>query len=439
MFSKIRHSLLSVWNYGQWAALFIVVALVLRFSVFPVNTLWGQIALLTGDQHFDFIRWELDAIGAKAAQSLWGAHPFMSETERSAYVRTYFADIARAQQLESSIDMVYTDPAQTDPAATTAHLRAQRDSLRADLASRQSLAEAILEGQVATVLIDEGFGVGGQLVPPIAMRVTPLPNLLVISPRDHIEFSYGINLDALTAEQRVALEERVADDLNMAALVVPLGGIALYPAMVLESANLQWTAETFAHEWLHHYFFMFPLGWSLDFADSAWHINETAASLFGVEVGRKVIAKYYTNPSQTSSLETTRLARRQSDDRTARISSPQGDSSVASFDFGAEMHETRVTVDNLLSEGRIDEAEAYMEERRVLFFSNGYRLRKLNQAYFAFYGGYQIEGVPGIAGEDPTGPAIQALRDSSPNLSAFANTISTITTREALLTRAYGR
>jgi len=417
LFSKFRHWLLWIWHGLQWLALLSLTALILRFSVFPVNTMWGRIALLTGDQHFDFIGWELDAIGAKASQAMWGAHPFMTETERSAYVRAYFADIARAQQLESNIDAVYIDPNQPDPAVASANLRSQREALRADLANRQSLAEAILEGQVAAVLIDEGFGLGGQLVPPIAMRVTPLPNLLVISPRDRIEFAHGVNLDPLTAEQRYALEAKVMDDFDMAALVVPLGGIALYPAMVLESSDLQWTAETFAHEWLHHYFFMYPLGWALDFADPAWHINETAASLFGVEVGRKVMARYY---GESVSWTPQRV-------------------SLQSFDFGAAMHETRVTVDDMLADGRIDEAEAYMEERRALFFANGYRIRKLNQAYFAFYGGYQIEGIPGVAGEDPTGPAIQAIRDSSPNLSTFAHTMSAITTREALLTRAYGK
>src|SRR5690606_25008448 len=77
------------------------------------------------------------------------------------------------------------------------------------------------------------------------------------------------------------------------------------------------------------------------------------------------------------------------------------------FDLGAEMHETRVTVDQLLADGRVEEAEAYMEARRQVFVANGYLIRKLNQAYFAFYGGYQAGGVPGVGGEDPIGPALR--------------------------------
>ncbi len=73
------------------------------------------------------------------------------------------------------------------------------------------------------------------------------------------------------------------------------------------------------------------------------------------------------------------------------------------------MHTTRVHVDELLAAGKITEAETYMDQRRQVFWDNGYPIRKLNQAYFAFYGAYA--DVPGgAAGEDPVGPAVRALR-----------------------------
>ncbi len=69
------------------------------------------------------------------------------------------------------------------------------------------------------------------------------------------------------------------------------------------------------------------------------------------------------------------------------------------------------------------EAETYMEQRRQLFWDNGYPIRKLNQAYFAFYGAYA--DVPGgAAGEDPVGPAVRALRAQSSSLTAFLKTIA---------------
>jgi hypothetical protein len=103
----------------------------------------------------------------------------------------------------------------------------------------------------------------------------------------------------------------------------------------------------------------------------------------------------------------------------------------APFDFRAEMHETRVTADQLLAEGKIEEAESYMEQRRQIFWENGYLLRKLNQAYFAFHGAYA--DVPGgAAGEDPVGPAVRALREQSDSLADFINTISWMTSFEQL-------
>ena len=101
------------------------------------------------------------------------------------------------------------------------------------------------------------------------------------------------------------------------------------------------------------------------------------------------------------------------------------------FDFRAEMHETRVTADALLADGKIEEAESYMEQRRQLFWQNGYLLRKLNQAYFAFHGAYA--DVPGgAAGEDPVGPAVRALREQSDSLADFINTIAWMTSFDQL-------
>jgi hypothetical protein len=96
------------------------------------------------------------------------------------------------------------------------------------------------------------------------------------------------------------------------------------------------------------------------------------------------------------------------------------------------MNETRVTVDSLLAQGKIEEAERYMEQQRRLFVAHGYRIRKLNQAYFAFYGGYQSPGA-GAGGADPIGPAITEIRQRSPSLRAWLETMRAITSRAQLL------
>jgi hypothetical protein len=91
-----------------------------------------------------------------------------------------------------------------------------------------------------------------------------------------------------------------------------------------------------------------------------------------------------------------------------------------------------VTVDEMLAEGKIEEAESYMEERRQFFWEHGYRhIRKLNQAYFAFYGAYG--DVPGgAAGEDPVGAAVRELRARSDTLLDFVEAISWVTSWEGL-------
>jgi hypothetical protein len=98
------------------------------------------------------------------------------------------------------------------------------------------------------------------------------------------------------------------------------------------------------------------------------------------------------------------------------------------------MASTRVRVDRLLEQGQIEEAEAFMEAQRQLFVSHGYPIRKLNQAYFAFYGAYA--DTPGATGSDPIGPALLTLREQSDSLRAFMDAVAPITSLEQLLALA---
>ncbi|MFQ3568621.1 MAG: hypothetical protein SNJ59_16670 [Aggregatilineales bacterium] len=409
----------------RFGGLLALMLFLLQYSSVPFGQPWAMAALLARDWQFDYVGWEVNALAVKARQTLWGLHPFMTELDRSAFVRAYMADLAAAQRLESAVSALYADPAVADPSAASAELRAERDALRRDLAARQPLAEAILEGQVAAVLVEQGFGLAGQILPPIAMHFTQVPNLLVISPRDEIRFDISINLYSMPVDEQAALEDAIDEALDVASLIVPLGGIALYPAMILETTSISFALDTFAHEWLHHYLYFFPLGLEYDFASETRIINETTATLFGREMSQLVLERYYPDLLPPPSAPTPSEA----------APAPPQRLSPPAFDFGAAMHETRVTVDALLAAGDIEGAEAYMEERRRLFVANGFPIRKLNQAYFAFYGGYQT-GAPGAGGQDPIGPAVRALREASPSLHDWVVTMRTITTREALLAAA---
>lgn len=422
--------------------LLVVLLFGLQRSTVPLALQWNAVALLVKDYTFDYVTWEVQALATKLEQTLYGLHPFMNEADRSQYVREYMVDLARAQNLEAQVNAIFTDPDVRDPLAESLALREERDGLRADLRERQPLAESILEGQVAAVLVDEGFGVLGQLLPPIAMHFTPLPNLLAVSPRDEISLDVFINIDPLPVDEIAALENRIDAQEDVSSLVIPLGGIALYPAMIIETTSIPTAADVFAHEWLHHYLFAFPLGQTYDFGGESRIINETTANIFGQAIAPLVIERYYPELAQAGG------AVMVGDDSQWRgkgesPTRPYGKAdfyhvrlaSQPAFDFGAEMDETRRHVDDLLAEDRVEEAEAYMEERRRLFVENGYGIRKLNQAYFAFYGGYQ-SGAPGAGGADPIGPAVQAILDHSDSIHDWIVTMRGITTRDDLLAAA---
>ena len=93
------------------------------------------------------------------------------------------------------------------------------------------------------------------------------------------------------------------------------------------------------------------------------------------------------------------------------------------------MRRIRQRVDQLLVEGKIREAEAYMEAERVKLVEKGYNLRKLNQAYFAFHGSYALSP----ASVDPIGPQIRQLRAATPSLKIFLNRVGWLNNYEDYL------
>jgi hypothetical protein len=150
-------------------------------------------------------------------------------------------------------------------------------------------------------------------------------------------------------------------------------------------------------------------------------INETAANLAGDAIGDRVLARYYPEflppPTPTPDPE----------------APPPPAPEPPKFDFVAEMRQTRIQTDDLLAAGKIEQAETYMELRRRVFVENGYRLRKLNQAYFAFYGAYASDPGGGAAGANPVGDPVQKLWATSASIKDFLETLAPISSREMLL------
>jgi hypothetical protein len=83
----------------------------------------------------------------------------------------------------------------------------------------------------------------------------------------------------------------------------------------------------------------------------------------------------------------------------------------------------------------VEEAEAYMENRRIFLWENGYHLRKINQAYFAFYGSYNDTPGGGAAGEDPVGPVVQRYRKQFVDFHSFMVNIASVKSFNELQSR----
>jgi hypothetical protein len=366
---------------------------------------------------FDFVNWTMDALGIKIGQASIDSPYYFNEASRHEVVVQYFYLLDSILQDENHVDLIFADPTIKDPEAASASYRGILDQLYAQQRQLGPLAESILQEQISATLSSLGLTSGGQPIPPVLFHMTPLPYDLVISPRNVIRQDAAISLNAdLPVDKQASLEGKVDQQLDVSSLVVPVGGIGTYPTMIERTTALDWLSSTIAHEWTHNWLTWHPLGLNYGTTPQLRTMNETTADIVGGEVGKAMLKQYYPElAAQFISAEVNYSA-----------NPPK-----ASFNFNAEMHTTRVHVDELLAQGKISEAETYMNQRRLVFWDNGYPIRKLNQAYFAFYGAYaDIPG--GAAGEDPVGPAVRTLRAQSKSLSDFLHKIGGMTSFKQL-------
>jgi len=194
--------------------------------------------------------------------------------------------------------------------------------------------------------------------------------------------------------------------------VISIGGLAAYPAIVRDDRAYSTIVETAAHEWLHQYLAFTPLGFRyvLDLTGISPNydiatMNESLAGMVGKEIGAMVYRKYY-----------------------AGFESETTPKAGNSFDFNLAMREIRKTVDGYLAGGEVKQAETYMEQQRKELAANGYYIRKLNQAYFAFHGAY----ADSPAFQNPIGLELKELRAKSASLKIFLKKAAGLTTRQDL-------
>ena len=285
----------------------------------------------------------------------------------------------------------------------------RRDALRDDV---EELLESELSAVIAEAGLRRGEGLFQAVFPPVDFRLDVAPRVLVVSPRDRIRLTETVLLDGDgEVSEWEAMEETLAAEHNLSALVLPISGLAAYPSIVSGTRDLRRTLEIVAHEWLHQYWYFHPLGFNYFDSAEMTTLNETAADVAGRELGDLAYERLTgIGPPPTDAPSRT-------------------DSAERSFDFGDEMRETRRTVDAMLAQGRVEEAEQYMEQRRRLFVANGYAIRKLNQAYFAFHGTY----AESPASVSPIAGQLRDLRQRTATLGEFIRTVASFDSYDAFL------
>lgn len=350
---------------------------------------------------FSYFRWHL----RQYAELLRPVRtPEQAQSDPAGYVIDYFARVARARALAETPDGLPPDEQEA-------------------LDNMRPVAERILAAQVREVYREQGiYGPADRFLrlpvtfPPLWFALEPPPHLLVISPRTEIaSLRQDLLVQTMDLATMEAIEQQV-EALDLSALVTGIGGLgATYPAVVSDDSSLRYTIDTVAEEWLHQYLAFTPLGWRYvlhllgvreDYALA--QINESLAGIVTTEIGNGVWERYYAPRSPGAG---------------PPVVEPDP------FDFSAFMRETRVQADALLAEGAIEEAEAWMESRQLIVVAEGYRIRKLNQAYFAFHGTYA--DAPGST--TPIGDQLRALRATSMSLTDFLNTAAGLRTYDDLL------
>ena len=408
----IRQGKVFRWRLCAW----LILALLLLYGHdYRAN----DIDRATAPYQFSLVRWELANLPDKwARRAVDVGRAFATEDDgwRRREVEWYFEAGQRLAQTERQLVLLEAEtPTSPDREREIVELRQIRSSLTHSQAELRGDVEETLESAVADTLQELGLGGWTGVFPPVDTVLTGSPTVLVLSPRERIERLDGAVLKAeLTGDEREQIEGAVEESTDWVSLVVNTGGIAFFPSIARNDVGLDFAMETIAHEWVHHWLWFRPLGRRYFESAELATLNETVATIAGIEIGQ---------------LARQRLEGTKPHPLAHPYHGPTAEEHIAPkeptrFDFQAEMRATRVRVDELLASGDVDGAEAYMEERRLVFVSEGYPIRKLNQAFFAFHGTYATTGAAGV---NVIGEQMTELRRRSSSLEEFLRTAAEIT------------
>ncbi len=376
----------------------------------------AHLSSIVRSYRFSIVKWESRAIPHEANQWILGSYEKIDD--EVPVVTEFFSAIERIKTLESEIEIINAGNEQGDLAS----LEAELNMLQEQKTALKDTVERIIEKQIKETLAQQDiFNPIDRYVrlkvnfPPLNFKLEKPLNLLVTSPRDRIESIREITLQPSISLEEIEEIEAEVDKLGVSSLVTKLGGLgATYPSLVTDEASLRFIIDTATEEWLHQYLVFKPLGflYLLDLTGVSRNyeiavINETLASMVSKEIGAMVVERYY--PQYEKGDNQTQIA-------------------GSEFDFNREMRDIRRVVDKYLAQGEIEQAEEFMEQKRQYLASKGYYIRKLNQAYFAFYGTY-ADSPTSIS---PIGLELKGLRDQSTSLKDFLDTVAAMTSREEL-------
>jgi len=395
-----------------------------RDSLHPADYFSYLTDPLTGPYKFDWSAYEAQTLWEKLANLTLGIdEPQGTENEEQVgAVREYFALVQEIGRLEGEIAI---ERAKQGEAADTAGLQAQLEEARAERLRSENLVENIIRRQVEEVLLSQGITVRlpllhGRVMPPVQFEFQSSPDFLIISRRDRIERIASVSLQPGLSLERTEEIEEYTDQFDVSSLVVPTGGVGAYPTVIVENTSLEYAIRVVIHEWTHNYLFFYPLGQHYADSQELTSMNETVASMVEDELSLELARRYYPDIYEG------RMAALAYEGSAVPEQAHEDE-----FSFNAQMRKTRLRVDELLAAGRVEEAETYMEERRQKLVEMGYYVRKLNQAYFAFYGSYAA-GKGWAAETNPIGEQMHTLRERSPSLADFLVTVARMSTYQDL-------
>ncbi len=388
------------WRPNAWGLVVVSAALIGIFAGIVSSTFFDRGPIAKYEYHL-WTGWQKDTFPATVF-GLLGIGPEPGQRQGEGAVREYF-------RLTSAIRAAQADGADA----------ARLESVIAERARHENGVERYVAGLLSEAIRDAGLDRGLPLFrgvrltwPPVNFELAAPPRLLVRSPRERVFRADDTLLRTDLKLSDIARIEEEADNADTVSVVIPIGGLAAYPAIVSGDRQFDDWLNTTAHEWVHHYLAFYPLGEQWGNGGDAEPLNETTANIAGAMIAKLVRKRHPLSLPP------------EADGRGPSQDCPE----PKRIDFTKEMRQVRLDVDAMLAAGDVAGAEAFMEEKRLYLAEHCVNIRKLNQAYFAFHGTYA--DTP--ASSNPIGPKIERLRQLSGDVATFLAAMRQVTSAAAL-------